>query len=211
MPSLVALLSLILAVTHAVLSSPHLSTHSRDLHHNFIRGAPSSNANAGHQVMAGSNGNGGVGKEPAPKDGWRDTTITWYDGDVLADPACYNGAESSQGTAPDYQPDDSSMIAAIVPSYGYAECYDFIEISRFDATAKNGTAPAASIIVQVIDFCASGCESGKNMTWFDLTKGAFSKLYTLNLGEANVKWRKTTKDKVPVSDRSKYPAWPNGW
>jgi len=134
-----------------------LSPHFYNSRHDPAHSASASNAEA-HPTTAGSDVPGGMGKVPSHKDGWCDTTATSCDS-----PPCYNGAEYSQSATLGHQPNNTSMVTAIVPSRGYAERYHFVEIARFNSTAKNDTAPAASLTVHVTDECASGCQSRKNM------------------------------------------------
>jgi hypothetical protein len=161
--------------------------------------------------------------------------MSWYDGKVLQEwarslsiflefifirshffsPACYNGAEAPGGRqAPDYQPTDSSLIAAVVRDYRYASCYDFIELARFptapESDPKSSTSrPMASVVIQVVDVCGDGCWAGKNATWFDLSKGAFKRLYGEGAGVVNVRWRTVGKEAIREEDRNRYPSWPS--
>lgn len=152
---------------------------------------------------------GGIGTEPPPSDGWRDTTVTWYANSSLSNPACYNGATQATtnhtGTAPAWkQPSNDDLVAAIVFPYHYTACYDYIQIAtNFIA---NGTA-LNSVVVRVVDFCDS-CDNGLNKTWFDLSPGAFSRLAPLKIGQFNVKWRRVTSAAINPKDVALYPVYP---
>ncbi|WFD36187.1 hypothetical protein MCUN1_003064 [Malassezia cuniculi] len=82
--------------------------------------------------------------------------ITFYTGDMLNAPACGGPA-----------PTDEDMICAVPENSGH-ECGDRINLWH------NGK----TVTVTVRDKCATCTEPN----WFDLSKGAFSKLADLDLG-----------------------------
>ncbi|KDQ13565.1 hypothetical protein BOTBODRAFT_188533 [Botryobasidium botryosum FD-172 SS1] len=178
-------LALAQVASSAPTSSPSVASTTTWMQSRHVRPASTVAHNTTHTAMkmAQSGGNSQ----------WEGTTVTWYDGSMLDDPECYNG---------EYQPDDSSLVAAVVMSDGYASCKDMIEIARFDDSGNT----LASVVVQVVDACSEGCDDGKDGHWFDLTKGAFDRLFDEDVGQADVWFRHISSSSISEDDRDLYPS-----
>lgn len=94
--------------------------------------------------------------------------ITWYTGHDLLNPSCV----SSSGWAPT----DDSMVGAVTIAWSNKPaCGKFVKIRHASDTSK-------TITVRIMDSCG-GCKAG--IPHIDLTQGAFTKLYDLNVGEVS--------------------------
>ncbi|SPO24850.1 uncharacterized protein UTRI_01352_B [Ustilago trichophora] len=85
--------------------------------------------------------------------------VTWYGGGQLNNPAC--GGPT---------PTDNSMIAAVKQNGGYGKCGETVHIHY----------KGKMVSVKIVDYCES-CEWGH----FDLSRGAFKKLASLDEGVLN--------------------------
>jgi len=117
------------------------------------------------------------------------SVLTWYTGHDLLYPSCCDRSG--------FTPTDKSMIAAVTEIWsGKPACGTYVQI-RPKGSKK-------SIVVRVVDTCA-GCP--KQKPHFDLTKTAFSKLMSLDIGivsGAQVKVVKSPVKKYTTSIKKLY-------